>query len=219
MLTAKEVLRPYSKERISFRPSKVVEDDRVFRVLDEITKLKSGNWIHGFERPREILEYLAGQLNFQLLPVGAEDADHLDRIVATRLIRAFPPGLVEEVYRGLQVGTLHAADMDELENGWHMLIPDHVRFHDEDCAQVFDRFMDATAWVLSESPNLFRTATNPAIYVDRNLGDIDLYPDVTKMREKLIMHGEAMRRSWTELIDRIRDIFPDILAAILEGQK
>ena len=219
VLTAKEILRPYSKDGIPFRPSKVVEDERVFSVLDEITKLKTGNWIHGFERPREILEYLAVQLKFDLLPVAPEGADRLDHIVATRLIEAFPPGLVEAVYRGLQIGTLQAADMDNLEYGWHMLLPDHVRFRDSDCATVFDRFMDATAWVLSESPNLFRTAINPEVYVDRYPGDVVPYPEVTKMREKLIGHGEAMRRSWTELVDRIRDRFPCVLAAILEGQK
>lgn len=219
VLTAREILRPYSKDGIPFRSSKIVEDERVFNVLDEITKLKTGNWIHGFERPREILEYLAVQLKFDLLPVAPEGADRLDHIVATRLIEAFPPGLVDAVYRGLQIGTLQVADMDNLEYGWHMLVPDHVRFRDIECAKVFDRFMDATAWVLSESPNLFQSGINPAVYVSRYPGDVDPYPEVTKLREKLIGYGESMQRSWSELIARIRDKFPSVLAAILDVPK
>lgn len=219
VLTAKEILRPYSKDGIPFRPSKIVEDERVFNVLDEIGKLKAGNWIHGFERPREVLEYLAVQLKFDLLPVAPEGADRLDHIVATRLIEAFPPGLVDAVYRGLQIGTLQVVDMDNLEYGWYMLLPDHVRFRDTECANVFDRLMDATAWVLSESPNLYRASINADIYLDRYPGDVDPNPEVTKLREKLIGHGESMQRSWIELVDRIRDRFPSILADILRGNE
>lgn len=72
VLAAKEALKPYLTTPAAFRKSKVVEDRRVFDVVDSLTKRTSGNWIHGFDTPQEILFILSKQLGFDLRPGRAD---------------------------------------------------------------------------------------------------------------------------------------------------
>ena len=88
---AKEVLRPYLKSGCEFLPSKIVSDVRVFSVIDKLRKRDSGNWIFQFDTPTDIIVQLGHQLGFEPALAGNKTAiKKLDRIIATKLLRAFP---------------------------------------------------------------------------------------------------------------------------------
>lgn len=218
VLAAKEVLRPYGKDKIKFRSSKVVEDERVFGVIDGIARLKTGNWIHQFLQPREILEYLSEQLGFELLPSVPEGAERLDRIVARRFLEAFPSGLVDQVYGEVQASTLHARCMDALEEGWHTLAPDHFRFCDRTCSELFDTFMEMAWFVLDEAPELFKSGVNPHLYIERYTHELERHPEVVRKRRDLINHAEEMAVTWKRLLGEVKRRWPEVLAEVIDGR-
>lgn len=216
VLAAKEILRPYAKARIKFRPSNVVEDERVFTVIDGITKLKTGNWIHQFVHPHEILEYLSDQLGFKLLPSSPEGAERLDQMIARRFLDAFPPGLVDRVYADVQGSALQARAMDALEDGWTAMAPDHLRFCDDKCSQMFDTFMRHTWRVLDGAPALFKSGINPNLYIERYTHERGPDPKVVEMREELIEHAEQMALAWRGLLEQIKRSWPAVLAELID---
>lgn len=60
---AKEVYNAYTKAGHPFVPSKIVDDMRVFQVIDAIRKRRTGNWIFQFNKPNDLIEIVLFQLD------------------------------------------------------------------------------------------------------------------------------------------------------------
>ena len=215
VLITKEVLRPYTKNGIAFLPTKVVEDERVFRVVDDITRLKSDNWIHSFDSPRDILEFLAVQLGFKLMPEADEGSHRLNRIVASKFLDAFSHSLVSDVFHGLEIHRLRTSDMDLLEESWWFMLPSHLRFCDKQMAELFDVFMNATGRVVADASLLFRSGIIEGYYTDRYQDPVDSSATVVEMRDQLMTHAATMIKSWNELVAELRNKYPEVLAKML----
>lgn len=78
---AKEVYTAHAKAGHPFVASKIVDDERVFHVIDAIRKRATGNWIFQFNKPSELIETVILQLqSFQAsqktasLPLQLKDA-------------------------------------------------------------------------------------------------------------------------------------------------
>lgn len=98
---AREILRPYFAAGVKFRPSKIVGDASVFRVIDAIRKRMTGNWIFQFTTPTDILTVLSEQLGFEFRKNKDSDVDRLDKILARRAFTVFPLELWNASRKGL----------------------------------------------------------------------------------------------------------------------
>jgi hypothetical protein len=59
---AKEVHKPYKAAGVPFKPSKIVADERVFQLIDDIRGRKTGNWLSTFNKPTDLIDKLQVQL-------------------------------------------------------------------------------------------------------------------------------------------------------------
>lgn len=62
MMIAKEILKPYIKD-YGFKPSKIVEDERTFKFIDEVRSQQKGNWIFTYNNVIDIINILSIQFN------------------------------------------------------------------------------------------------------------------------------------------------------------
>jgi hypothetical protein len=63
---AKEAYKPYKAAGVAFKPSKIVEDERVFQLIDDIRKRTTGNWLLTFNLPADLIETLKVQFEAAL---------------------------------------------------------------------------------------------------------------------------------------------------------
>lgn len=59
---AKEVYKRYKADGVPFKPSGIVDDERVFQLIDDIRGRKTGNWLSTFNRPTDLIDKLQVQL-------------------------------------------------------------------------------------------------------------------------------------------------------------
>ena len=65
VLVAKELLKPYFKDGVPFKPSKIVEDERIFSFIDEVRRQDTGNWIFSYHDAAHLMEILQVQIGVQ----------------------------------------------------------------------------------------------------------------------------------------------------------
>lgn len=72
---AKEIYGANTKAGHPFVPNKIVDDERVFHVIDAIRKRATGNWIFQFNKPSELIETVLFQLeSYQANNIAASTA-------------------------------------------------------------------------------------------------------------------------------------------------
>jgi Domain of unknown function (DUF4062) len=59
---AKEVYNRYTAAGVPFQPSNIVNDERVFHLIDDIRRRKTGNWLLTFNLPTDLIDKLQVQL-------------------------------------------------------------------------------------------------------------------------------------------------------------
>lgn len=59
---AKEIYKTYMKSGADFKSTRLVEDERVFQLLDWIRSRKTGNWIFQFNTPNDVLRIVKSQI-------------------------------------------------------------------------------------------------------------------------------------------------------------
>lgn len=69
---AREIYKAYKKAGQPFLPTRLVEDERVFEVIDAIRKRRTGNWIFQFNLPDDLIKTVLFQLEGLEAPRNAD---------------------------------------------------------------------------------------------------------------------------------------------------
>lgn len=210
---AKEALRGYDKNGSDFIPSKVVDDKRVFEVIDSIRKRKYGNWIFPFNTSGDIMKILAGQLGFHLRGTVNPEFDKLDGLLARRFVAVFNEDLVKGLVHGVQIEYISEEAPEEFDDAISVFLPQTMRFVGPQSSALFNDFMHKACTLSSEMPLAFSPSNEAGFYTSKmplsHMGtDRDL-----KVQEVVKLAVETLR-SWNNFMTFIRTTWPAIILEI-----
>ncbi len=211
---AMEVLRPYFKDRVHFRASKIVEDKRVFETLDVIRKRVTGNWIFQFNLPTDIIRQLSAQRGFQLRESSNKDTESLDKIIARKTLELFPDDLIEIVCGGLQLTAVNADAVYEFCESVEAFHKPSMCFAGRTVETKFGKFMRSASALIAKSTIAFHQSINPKLLTLRDSPNVQgmlAYEKIQKEVSKLAIqtwqawndYYALVRKSWPELISEL----------------
>jgi hypothetical protein len=216
---AKETLRPYVDDKVAFRSSKIVQDERVFDVIDAVRKQVTGNWIFTFNRAEEILSILSEQFGFALKVPDDPAIDKLDRILARKAIRAFNQPLMDRFIEGIQVQSIYITDAEDFEDAVEMFLPHTMRFAGKESSVAFNQLIENAANLNHETPLLFGPSQVSGKYTSRLPLPYELDPSYHERLRKLNELALATYRSWAKCIALVRAKWPDLILELHEDSE
>lgn len=212
---AKEVLRPYLKANIKFRPSKIIDDVQVFGVIDAIRRRTTGNWIFTFNEPPDILEEIARQIRFTLRSADNPDVDKLDQILARRFLRDFNDDFINRLTNGIQTEYIRIEDAEAFEEAVSAFVPQTMRFAGSESASYFNDFMHKAATLDHDLPMAFSPSNQDGYYTS-HLPLHLLGTDLAERGEQIRALAVEASRSWRRFVDFIRGKWPHLILELHE---
>jgi len=206
---AKETLRGYNIEE--FRPSKIVEDVRVFDVIDSIKERTNGNWIFQFTTGTDLLRQVAEQLDFTLRLFDNPAVDQLDRILARDVLKTFSQDLMDTFVNEVQTPLLSIQTADEFSDAVDKFLPQSMRFAGKESSTVFDTFMKNADNLSTEASYLFRPSNIPTKYTSDLPSNRNQCLEHRNQIEKLIELASQTHKSWRDFFDFVRDHWPELI--------
>lgn len=214
---AKEILRPYLKDKVKFRPSKVVEDARVFGVIDEIRKRPTGNWIFTFNAPPDILNHIARQIGFTLRTASHPDIDKLDQILAKRFLQEFNDNFMNRLTNGAQTEYILIDDAETLDDATSTFLPQTMRFAGKEIAPLFNDFMNKVVTLNNKLPEVFWNSRRDGFYTSQP--PLHLYgTDIANKGEQVRELAVETMRSWRQFVNHIRGKWPNLILELHHPQ-
>lgn len=213
---AKEILKDYMKDGVPFKKSKIIDDPRVFDVIDELRKRVTGNWIFTFNNGSDILGMLSEQFNFSLRSAGNTDIEKLDKILARKALQSFPGSLMDRFVRDIQIGSLSIDDAWAFDDGVETFLPHVMRFAGGETRAVFGEFLHAAANLNHEAPNVFGPSSVTGRYTVRTDPRQEIRPEWMALVEQLTARALETHRKWVAFFDLVRRKWPDLILELHE---
>lgn len=212
---AKEVLRPYLKDKVKFRPSKIIEDIRVFDVIDAIRKRTTGNWIFTFNEPPDILAEIARQVGFTLRAATNPDVDKLDQILARRFLQEFNDDFINRLTEGIQIEYIRIEDTEAFDDAVSVFLPQTMRFAGAESAAHFNDFMHKAATLDHDLPYAFSPSGREGYYTSQVPLDL-IGTDLAERGVQVRALAVETNRSWRRFVDLIRAKWPHLILELHE---
>lgn len=214
---AKEILKPYFADKVDFKPSKIVSDERVFGVIDAIRRRTVGNWIFQFDAGADLLRQLSAQLGFELnLADDKVAVEQLDKIVARRFLNTFTEGFITEFSHGLQIGQIFRRDSEYADESLQRFSTEAMRFTQPDLDDAMLNFLKEFSAVVYEAPSAFRSGADHRLLVWRSAMNSEGQRYLDQRQIEVGELAVTMERAWRAMFAVVRAAYPDLVADLLQ---
>lgn len=214
---AREILKPYLAID-DFRPSKIVDDKRVFDVIEAIHRRKKGNWIFTYRDYNEICQILRRQLEFpeETRKPDARDLaiEEHDRLLASEVLSSVHPFTLHTLSDGYEMGRIGFNELSKVDVATIEYSTPYKEFLDPQTQELFGRFLETALEAISYSSSHYNPHPYDPHYhiVNRSYS---YKPDEEDFEEKIVLRSRAMKDAFEDLFQRIRHRFPEIVKAIM----